>query len=269
MHLKQRIFEIIQQGNEGDRASKLFDVFIILLICLNVTLLIVDTFNIPKELKKIFHIIETISVIIFTVEYALRIWTSNLLYPAYSKPKALLKYIFSFMAIIDLLAILPFYLPIVISTDLRVLRLLRILRLFRLFKLNRYTSAFETIAEVLKSKSNELLSSIFVVGLLILISSVIMYNIENAVQPDVFQNAFSGLWWSVAAFTTVGYGDIVPITIAGQILSIFISVLGIGMVAVPTGIISAGFIEHLEKEKEPSKFKNKVFCAYCGNKLDN
>lgn len=267
--MKQRIFEIIQQSNEGDRASKIFDIFIIILICLNVTLLIVDTFNIPKDLKNIFHLIEVISVTIFTIEYALRIWTSALLYPTYSKPKALIKYISSPMAIIDLLAILPFYLPILISTDLRALRLLRVIRLFRLFKLNRYTNAFKVITEVLKSKSSQLFSSVFVVGLLILISSIIMYNIENSVQPDVFQNAFSGLWWSVAAFTTVGYGDIVPITIAGQILSIVISVLGIGLVAVPTGIISAGFIEHLEKEKQPNEVRNKNFCAYCGNKLDS
>ena len=264
--MKKRIFQIIQVRAENDKASRFFDIFIISLICLNVTLLIIDTFNIPEQARAVFRVVEIISVIIFTIEYILRLWTSNLLYPEYSKPKALLKYIFSFMAMIDLLAILPFYIPFIFPVDLRVLRSLRILRFFRLFKLNRYTNAFKTIGEVLNAKANQLISSMFVVGLLMLVSSVTMYNIEYAEQPNTFENAFSGLWWAVAAFTTVGYGDIVPITIPGRLLSVVISFLGIGLVAVPTGIISAGFIEHIGKEKVDPVEDEKLFCPYCGKK---
>lgn len=168
------------------------------------------------------------------------------------------------MAVIDLLAILPFYLPFIFPIDLRVLRTIRVIRLFRLFKVNRYTNSLSIIAKVFKSKASQLISSVFVVGLLMIISSVLMYSIENPVQPEVFKNAFSGLWWAVATFTTVGYGDIYPITGAGKILSAIIAMLGIGLVAVPTGIISAGFIENISDGREEEKH----YCPYCGKKID-
>lgn len=175
------------------------------------------------------------------------------------------------MAIIDLLAVLPFYIPFLIPIDLRVLRTLRVIRLLRLFKVNRYTSALSTIADVFKKKANQLISSMIVVSLLMVIASVLMYNVENAVRPDKFQNAFSGLWWAVATLTTVGYGDIYPVTAAGKILSAIIALLGIGLVAVPTGIISAGFTENLQekqKEKEKEEADEKKFCPYCGKKIE-
>ena len=168
------------------------------------------------------------------------------------------------MALIDLLAILPFYLPFIIPIDLRVLRMLRMVRLFRVFKVNRYTNALTSIGAVFKEKKNQLLSSIFVVMVLMVIASVLMYNIENEVQPEAFSNAFSALWWAVATFTTVGYGDVYPITTAGKILSALIAFLGIALVAVPTGIISAGFMEQIGKDKDEIE---KEYCPYCGRKL--
>jgi len=241
--IKERTFEIIEKGKDGDRASKIFDDFIIGLIFINVLSIFLETFSIKNEVSLSFRYIEVFSVIIFTIEYALRLWTAPLLFPDKTKPAATIKYIFSFMALIDLLAILPFYFPFFIKIDLRILRALRLVRLFRLFKMNRYTKALSSVFAVLKSKSQELISSIFVVFILMLISSVFMYTIESPVQPDVFQNGFSGIWWAVATFTTVGYGDIYPITTAGRILSMIMAVLGIALVAVPTGIISSGFIE--------------------------
>ena len=231
-------------------------------------MVIVETFNVSDSVKVIMDYVETISVIIFTIEYLLRLWTSNLLYPNENPAKARIIYIFSFMAIIDLLAILPFYLPILIPIDLRVLRALRIVRLFRLFKINRYTNALSTIGKVFKTKASQLLSSMFVVALLILISSVLMYNIESAAQPDKFDNAFSGLWWAIATLTTVGYGDIYPVTVFGKILSTIIAILGIGLVAVPTGIITSGFMEAVQHNEEKQENK-KHYCPYCGHKLDD
>lgn len=264
--IKKRIFEIIQTGERGDTISITFDFIIIALIIVNVITIIIDTFTITDAVRNAISKIETVSVVIFTVEYLLRLWTSDMLNPDYGKIKAMVKYIFSFMAVIDLLAILPFYLPFLIPFDLRVLRTLRIVRLFRLFKVSRYTNAFTTISTVFKRKSSQLISSVFVVALLMVISSILMYNAEHDVQPDKFENAFSGLWWAVATFTTVGYGDIYPITVAGKILSSFIALLGIGLVAVPTGIISAGFVEVVtESQEEKNK---KQFCPYCGNKLE-
>ncbi len=263
--LKRRIFNILQPGEQEGKYERFFDVFIILLIIINVVMVIADTFALPEYVSNIFNAIEVFSIIVFTAEYLLRLWTAGLLYPSVSAPRACIKYIFSFMAIIDLLAILPFYLPFVFPIDLRVLRTLRIVRLFRLFKVNRYTNSLSLIAKVFKNKASQLISSVFVVGLLMVISSVLMYSIENPVQPDVFKNAFSGLWWAVATFTTVGYGDIYPITATGKILSAIIALLGIGLVAVPTGIISAGFIESIDDEGEEDK---KHFCPYCGKKIE-
>lgn len=263
-HIKKYIFELLDPTEQESKLERYIDIFIISLIILNVAMVIADTFQLPQYIKSVFNVLEGFSVAIFTVEYLLRLWTSNYLYPSLSAAKAHIKYIFSFMALIDLLAILPFYLPFIFPIDLRVLRAIRVIRLFRLFKVNRYTNSLSLIAAVFKNKANQLVSSVFVVGLLMIISSVLMYSIENPVQPEVFKNAFSGLWWAVATFTTVGYGDIYPITGAGKILSAIIALLGIGLVAVPTGIISAGFVENISDEKEEKKH----YCPYCGKRID-
>lgn len=262
--IKKRIFEIIQPANENDIVSKIFDISIICLILLNMILIIADTFNIPPTISYIFDIVEMISVIIFTIEYLCRLWTADLLYPKMKPIAARVKYIFSFMALIDLFAILPFYLPFIIKMDLRVLRMLRIIKLLRVFKINRYTNALSTIANVFNKKKNQLLSSIFVIILLMIVASVLMYNVENQAQPNVFKNAFDALWWAVATLTTVGYGDIYPITVFGKILSAGIALLGIALIAIPTGLISAGFIESSENLKEDDE---KQYCPYCGKTL--
>ena len=262
--IKQRLFEIVQKANEDDKASKIFDISIIILIIINVILVIADTFNVPKQVSDWFGYIELFSVIVFTIEYACRLYTSDLLYPDLSPFRARIKYIFSFMAIIDLLAILPFYIPFIIPIDLRVLRMIRIVRLLRIFKVNRYTTALSVIWNVFKRKKNQLISSIFVVLILMIIASVLMYNIESDAQPEAFGNAFSALWWAVATLTTVGYGDIYPITVLGKILSAIIAILGIGLVAVPAGIISAGFIESIDNDETEDE---KCFCPYCGKKI--
>lgn len=265
---KKRLFEIIQTANENDIASKIFDIVIIILILANVILVIVDTFKIPQSFRIFLNYFEVFSVIIFTIEYIARVFTADLLFPNLPPFKARIKYVFSFMALIDLLAILPFFIPFIIPIDLRVLRMLRIFRLLRIFKINRYTTALATVGSVFKSKKNELLSSVFVVLILMIIASVLMYSIENSAQPEAFDNAFSALWWAVATLTTVGYGDIYPITVFGKILSSVIALLSIGLVAVPAGIISAGFIEKLEKAKDDKTEKDKkAFCPYCGKKL--
>ena len=134
-----------------------------------------------------------------------------------------------------------------------------------IFKINRYTDALTNIFKVFKDKKHELLSSIFVVLLLMIVAAVLMYNIENTAQPEVFKNAFDALWWALATLTTVGYGDIYPVTALGKLLSAVIALLGIGLVAVPTGIISAGFVEELSKSKECKTIR---YCPYCGEKLD-
>lgn len=219
-----------------------------------------------------FSFFEAFTAIVFSIEYLLRIWTAKLLYPDAKHPY--LKYIFSFMAIVDLLAILPFFLPFV-SVDLRFLRMLRLLRttrLLRVFKLGRYTSSLQMISDVVKKTSSQLVSSIGVCFILMLFASILMYSAENPTQPEAFPNVISSLWWAVCTLTTVGYGDVYPITALGKVFASIIAILGIGIVAVPTGIISAGFINYMEdrkkQENDEEQSDPKLFCPYCGHKLE-
>ncbi|PKM67801.1 MAG: Ion transporter [Firmicutes bacterium HGW-Firmicutes-19] len=258
MSIKNKIYNLIREDDVNDIYSNIFDLSIISLIVINLLLIILDTFNMPDWYFSLSSKIESISVIIFTLEYLARLWVSDLAIKWVSPTKARVKHVFSFMAMIDLLAILPFYIPFLIPVDLRILRSLRMIRLMRLLKINRYTSALKTITTVFINKKNQLASSLIIVSLLMIISSVIMYNLESQVQPDVFENAFSGLWWAVATLTTVGYGDIYPITFGGKVMAGIIALLGIGLVAVPTGIISAGFVEMIDVEKLSIPKKHRI-----------
>lgn len=259
--IKQTMLKILNTDDNNYLPSKLFDITIIFLIVISIISIVLSTFhNIPIFLSKIISFFEYVSIIIFSIEYALRIWTSDLIFDL-GPLKSRIKYIFTFMAVIDLLSILPFYISF-INIDLRLLRALRLFRMLRIFKLNRYTSALNSVIQVLNKKKDQLISSLFVVMVLMIISSILMYYCEHNAQPKVFENAFSGLWWAIATLTTVGYGDIYPITVGGKILSAFLALLGIGLVAVPTGIISAGFSEALEEENETI-----LYCPYCGKKI--
>lgn len=248
--IKRRVFEIIEKADKGDTASKIFDVFILVLIVANVLSVFLETFAISDEARAALYKIEVLSVVIFSVEYLLRVWTADLLYEDMPPLRARMKYIFSFMALIDLFAILPFYIPLVITVDLRVLRMLRLVRLSRAFKANRYTKSLRKVICVIREKSAELASAVFMLFVLMLISSVLIYYIENPVQPDVYTNALSGLWWSVAIFTSVWLGDIYPVTVAGRILCALMAVFGVAIIAVPTGIISSGFVENSDESDD-------------------
>lgn len=271
--IKRRTFEILSPAEKGDIPSLICDIAILILIFINVIIVIADTFTLSANIKNVLSKIEFFSIIFFTAEYILRFWVADLEYPKISFFKAKIKYIFSFLAIVDLLAILPFYLLLIVSVDLRILRMLRIIRLLRIFKINRYSDAFLSIGSVFRQKSRELISSVSVVLILMIIAAVLMYNVENQAQPETFPNAFAALWWAVATLTTVGYGDIYPVTVAGKILSTIVALLGIGLVAVPSGIISSGFMEHVTKENEDEKKSTendddeKHFCPYCGKKI--
>ncbi|MBN2353578.1 MAG: ion transporter [Spirochaetales bacterium] len=266
--IQKRIFEIIEKGKPGDHASIAFDIFIMSLILLNVAAIILESFNaVDHELHVFFRIFEIVSIVIFTIEYVLRLWTSKLKTEASNGFVGLLKYIKSPMAVIDLLAILPFYLPFLIPIDLRFLRILRLTRIFRVFKIQRYSKSLSVIAKVLKNKKEQLLVTIFITLLLIVFASTVMYYIENEVQPKAFPNILATFWWAVATLTTIGYGDVYPITDLGRLLSAVIAILGIGLVALPTGLISSGFIEELSKNKKKVKEERIKYCPYCGKKI--
>jgi len=217
------------------------------LIVVNVVFVLVDTLSRePTSLTRASRVVEVVSVAVFTIEYLLRLWTADLIHPELRASAARLRYLVSGMAIIDLLSILPFYLPAVIPVDLRVLRLLRLVRLVRVFKLGRYSTALAAIGRVLKRSAAAFISAMAVVGFLLIIASVLMYYVENPAQPQSFSSAFAALWWAVSTITTVGYGDMVPVTVVGKVLGSVIDLLGVALVAVPTGIISAGYMSEID-----------------------
>lgn len=255
--IKRVVFEVIQPSAEatGRRrvVSGIFDSMIMILIVFSILSVFICTFNIPDWLFGILVHIEVVSLVIFTVEYTLRIWTANLLYPELGPVRARIRYVTSPMAIIDLISILPFILPVIHSYNLVGVRVFRLVRLLRIFKLNRYSDALAAIGEVFRKKSQQMVAAVFFVFMILILASLLIYYAEHDAQPDQFRNAFSGLWWAVATLTTVGYGDLYPITPLGRFLGAIIALLGIGMVAVPTSILSAGFMELLEKQTTESE----------------
>jgi voltage-gated potassium channel len=239
---KRRIFETLEKGEGDDRLSKRFDIFIMSLILLNVAAVILETVeSIHNRIPEVFYYFEIFSVIVFTLEYLGRLWTCTY-YEKYPHPFwGRVRFFFSFAGVIDLLAILPFYLPLVFVMDGRVLRMLRLFRILRIFKMGRYSTAFNLITRVISQRKEELLITLTIVLVVLIMASSMMYYIEHEVQPDHFSSIPATMWWGVATLTTVGYGDVYPVTPLGKVLGAFISIMGVGIFALPAGIIAAGF----------------------------
>ena len=255
MQRRRRLCEILEAGSAEDPVSRGYDIFSTLMTLTNVAVTVMYTFD-KMELNHgpLLLTLEAITVAFFAVEYFLRLWTAQFLHPNESAWGAVKKYATSFTGVIDLLSFLPYYLPVFFPSGASVFRMFRVIRIFRLFQINAYYDSLNVIAEVITSKRQQLLSSVFTIFLLMLASSLCMYSLEHEAQPEVFSNAFSGMWWSVSTLLTVGYGDIYPVTTLGKLFSILITCLGVGMVAIPTGIISAGFVDQYSRLKKISEY---------------
>ena len=252
---RKRLFEIIEIGLPGDVASQVYDAFNILSIVINLVVSVMYTFDdLHAKFGPWLVTVEAITVAFFALDYCLRLWTAKFLRPSLSEPKAVLRYVFSFSGLVDLLSFLPYYLPVFFPSGAVAFRMFRVARVFRLFRVNAYYDSLGVITEVISSKRQQLFSSVFILLVLMLASSLCMYSLEHEAQPQVFTNAFSGIWWSVSTLLTIGYGDIYPVTTMGKIFSIFITFLGVGMVAIPTGIISAGFVDQYTRIKRISEY---------------
>ena len=251
--MKKKIYNFVHYNNY-------FIQFIYGLIILNVLFLILGSYKEIREQNTIFlDVFEVFSVIVFTIEYLLRLWVSDL-DPAYKggSLRKRLGFIFSTYGLIDLIAILPFYLPLFIPFDLRMVRILRLLRLVRIFKLGRYSKSLKTINSVLKETKSELGITLFIAFIMLVLASTLMFYIESDVQPDKFASIGHAFWWAIATLTTVGYGDVYPITAIGKVLSGAIALIGVGIVALPTGIISSAFVEKIQKKQR------NCTCPNCG-----
>lgn len=251
--MKKRIFDIIQIGNKNDLISRLFDWFIVAIIILNILTVFLGTFEELARFTPFFKVVEAVTVSFFCIEYILRIWTAGYLYPDKKGIWAKVKFLHSFDGIVDLLTILPFF----FLDGFIVFRMLRVVRILHLFRVNAHYDSFHIITSVLIEKRNQIISSVFIIIVLMLASSLGIYSAEHETQPEAFRNAFSGIWWSVSTLLTVGYGDIYPITVIGKIMAIIIAFLGVGVVAIPTGIISAGFVEqYTQKQNSDVRFSD-------------
>lgn len=252
MKLKEKIFNIIQIGDKSNPISRMFDIFITVTIVANILVTFLQTFDELAFLTTVFKGVEYVTIFIFCVEYILRIWTAEYLYPDKSRGRSRLRFLVSFDGIVDFLTIVPVF----FLSGFVIFRMLRVARIFHLFRLNAKYDSFNVITTVLYEKRNQIISSVFIVLILMLASSLCMYSVEHDAQPTVFGNAFSGIWWSMSTLLTVGYGDIYPITPLGRVMAICIAYLGVGAVAIPTGIISAGFVEQYQRKSNISGLKN-------------
>lgn len=260
MSLKQQTYEILNISWKKGDLSWWVDMLLISLISLNALALILETVEpIYQQHATFFYYFKLVSVIIFSVEYVLRVWSANAA-PKYRKPfTGNLRYALTPLALIDLLAVLPFYLPL-LGFDFRIARTLRLFRLLRLFKISRYTKALHHISIVFRDKREELGISLTFTTLLLLLASTLMYYAEHEAQPEAFSSIPETMWWGIATLTTVGYGDVYPVTALGKLLGGIIAVIGIGLFALPTGILASGFSEELSKKEETA-------CPHCGKDL--
>jgi voltage-gated potassium channel len=233
LSLWKRLKEVVE--NTDTRAGRAFDLFIQGLIILSLVSFSLDTLpNLPAYMRSTLGVIEVFVVLVFTVEYILRIVVAD----------RRLKFIFSFYGLVDLLAILPFYL--MVGVDLRSIR---VIRLFRLFKIFRYTETIERLRRALMLIRNELAIYLMATALLLYVASVGIYYFESQAQPDVFTSVFHSLWWALVTLTTVGYGDVYPITVGGRIFTGLLMLIGLGVVAVPSGLVASALTQSMADEQ--------------------
>ncbi|MDR2222351.1 MAG: ion transporter [Flavobacteriaceae bacterium] len=273
--IKRRVYELLHNDSVSI-GNRIVQGGIILLILCNALSLIFESIpEVRKEHEIFFAQFNLFSVVFFSIEYVLRMWSISC-DERFNKPIiGRIKYAFTSMQLIDLFAILPFYLSFV-HFDLRILRLMRVFRLLRVFKIAKYISALAIVMNVFKRKANELAIAAFLLVFLLLIASTAIYYAENSSQPEAFSSIPDSMWWSVITICTVGYGDIYPVTLMGKIIGGVLAVIGIGFFALPTGIISSGFTEVLEERKEKRAQEALALkerdalekCPCCGKSID-
>ena len=261
MSVKTRVHDILEGAKHGDRMADLFQTFILALIVLNVGAMIFESVRaIYIQDPLLFYWLEVVSVAIFSAEYVLRLWSCTAASKYQGGRAGRLRFAVTPLALVDLFAILPFYLPFV-GINLLFLRAIRLFRFFRLAKLARYSEALRTFGRVLSEKKEELTIAFLLLTLTLIFSSVLMYFAESEAQPQYFSSIPAAMWWAVMTLTTVGYGDIRPITVLGKLIASVVAVLGIGVFAIPTAILGSGFLKQLEGNHRSQK------CPHCGKDL--
>jgi voltage-gated potassium channel len=247
---RKRVFQILELARPDDRISRWFDIFIVLFISINILAIILGSVgSLYSRYEHLFFRFEILSVAVFTIEYLLRVW-SSVEHPGgdYAQPLAgRLRFSLTPMALVDLMAFLPFYLGMFFSLDLRFLR---VLRLVRIFKLTRYSSAMSMLLNVLQDEARAFGAAFFILVVIMTFAASGIYLFEHEVQPDAFGSIPAAIWWAVATLTTVGYGDVTPVTVGGKVFGSTIMIIGVGMVALPAGILASAFSEQVRLRRE-------------------
>lgn len=249
-NVRLRIFEILEAARIEDPVSRFCNGFLVTLISLNVLAVILESVpSLHANYGQAFHFFEVISVVIFSLEYLARVWSCTerpgvkFHHPLWGR----LRYMLTPMLLLDLIVILPFFLAMMGTFDLRFLRVLRLLRVFRL---TRYSSALRLLVEVLKDEAANIGAALFILMMMVVFSASLVYLAEFEVQPDAFGSIPDALWWAIITITSIGYGDVVPVTTMGKVFGAVIGILSVGIVALPTGIIASGFNQALHQRKQ-------------------
>ncbi len=252
---KLRVYEILEATEADDRIAEAVNIFLLVLVVLNVAAVVLETVNSIYEANKIFfRYFSDISIVIFTVEYLLRIWSCDM-DPLYRNPiLGRIKYAMTPLALIDLLVILPLYITLAFPTDHKLLRSLRILWTFRLLKLHRYSDSLQTIMDVIKAQKNELAMSFTAIIFFMVLSSTVIFFLEHDAQPKEFPSIPATMWWAVLTMTTIGE-NIYPVTTAGKVVGGLIIILGVATFALPTSILTSGFVDELQRRREEKEAK--------------
>lgn len=248
MHVRKRTHQLLSGPHGSDRAGRIVDVALIVLIVANVSAVILETSSVVYQgNEEAFRLFELFSVAVFTVEYILRVWSSVEGAPGEPAWKARLNYVLTPNALIDFVAVAPFYLSFFFVLDLRFVR---VLRLLRLFKLTRYSTALSMLMDVMRREASAFLASFFILVVMLVISASGAYLVERHAQPEDFGSIPAAMWWAVATLTTVGYGDVTPVTVAGKVFGALITIIGIGMAAMPAGILASGLSAELSNRRQ-------------------
>jgi voltage-gated potassium channel len=262
--IKENLFEIMEGSASSGVYGKAFTFSMTALILSNVAVVALETVaSLHSQYSQFFKIFDLFSIIVFTLEYIIRIWTCTAMQNFNTGVKGRINYALTPMAIVDLLSVLPFYLPIFFALDLRTMKALRLLRLFRIFKLSRYSAAFAMIKEVIRRKKEELALSAFMIFLALMVASSLMYFIEHEAQPEEFSSIPAAMWWGIVTLATIGYGDVYPITPLGKFFGAITALFGIAMFALPAGIFASGFMEQTDKNRNKSST-----CPHCGKDIN-
>ena len=257
----KRVYDLLEGHS---RLSRIINSLIAGLIVLNVISVVLESYQgIEEKYSTLFYKFEIFSMTVFSIEYISRLISAPYKYSNTYKPIYLLRYFFSALAIIDLISVLPFYLPLVFRMDLRFIRIIRVFRLIRILKIKRYSKSLDIIVKVLRKKKTDLILTMVIISILLFMSGSIIYYAENDVQPNVFPNILDSAYWALKTMVFLGY-DSPPLTIVGKIVGIMTTILGLGWIAMPISIISSGFIEEIDSKKE----KKKVKCPDCGKEIE-